>query len=365
MTVPLADLAAQCATLREEIHAAIQSVLDSGRFVLGPLVAEAEESISRYCGALHGVGVNSGTDALLLALVGCGVGPGDEVITTPFTFVATVEAIVHAGATPRFADINLDTFNLCPDAVAAIVGPTTRALMPVDLFGQMADRNAYSALASRHGLTVIYDSAQAIGSMYDGRPVGHFGDAVTLSFFPTKNLGALGDGGMVLTNSDTLTERLRRLRFHGSGGNYCYDAIGYCSRLDALQAAILSVKLRHLDEWTAARRRHAARYLDCLADCGCSLPAEAEHVFHTYHQFTIRHPERDRLREHLGKAGIQSGVYYPSPLHLQSAYRHLGYATGDFPNAERAAREVLSLPVHPELTDEQVEYVCSTLRAFA
>ncbi len=365
MTVPLADLAAQCASIREEIDAAIRSVLDSGRFILGRTVVEAEEAIARYCGARYGVGVNSGTDALLLALAASGIGPGDEVITAPFTFVATVEAIAHVGATPRFADIDIRTFNLRPDKAAVTVGPATRAIMPVDLFGQMADRRGFATIAARHGLTVIYDSAQAIGSLYDGRPVGEFGEAATLSFFPTKNLGALGDGGMALTNSEDLAEKLRRLRFHGSGGDYAYDAIGYCSRLDALQAAVLSVKLRHLDEWTAARRRHAARYQECLADTGCVLPTEPEHVFHTYHQFTIRHPERDRLREHLKQAGIQSGIYYPSPLHLQAAYRHLGYAPGDFPNAERAAREVLSLPVHPELTDEQVEYVCQTLATFA
>jgi len=365
LIVPLADLAAQVASIREEIDAAIRRVLDSGRFVLGPPVAEVEEAVARYCGARYGVGVNSGTDALLLALVAAGIGPGDEVITTPFTFVATVEAIVHAGATPRFADIDPYTLNLCPDKAAGVVGPQTRAMMPVDLFGQMADRDAFQRIAGEHGLNVIYDSAQAIGSLYDGRPVGQFGDAATLSFFPTKNLGAIGDGGMVLTNDEGVAEKLRRLRFHGSGGDYAYDAVGYCSRLDALQAAILSAKLRHLDAWTQARRNHAERYLECLADCGWVLPTAAEGVFHTYHQFTIRHPERDRLREHLRQAGIQSGIYYPSPLHTQAAYRYLGYATGDFPEAERASSEVLSLPVHPELTDEQVTYVCETLRAFA
>jgi dTDP-4-amino-4,6-dideoxygalactose transaminase len=364
LIVPLADLAAQCASIREEIDAAIRSVLDSGRFILGPQVAEVEQAIASHCGARYGVGVNSGTDALLLGLRAVGIGPGDEVITTPFTFVATIEAIAHVGATPVFADIDLRTFNLDPEAAAGKIGARTRAIMPVDLFGQMADRDAFGALARRHGLKLIYDSAQAIGCRYHGRPLGVDGDAVTLSFFPTKNLGALGDGGMVLTNDPDVAERVRRLRFHGSGGDYAYDLIGYCSRLDALQAAVLQVKLRHLDEWNETRRRHAARYRECLAECGCTLPFEAPGMYHTYHQFTIRHPERDRLRQHLTDAGVQSGIYYPSPLHVQPAYSHLGYKQGDFPYAEQAAREVLSLPVHPNLTDEQVEHVCQALRTF-
>ncbi|MBM3496446.1 MAG: transcriptional regulator, partial [Armatimonadetes bacterium] len=230
--------------------------------------------------------------------------------------------------------------------------------------GQMADRRAFGAIAERHGLKVIYDSAQAIGALYDGLPVGRFGDAATLSFFPTKNLGAYGDGGMVLTSSEDASERVRTLRFHGSGGGYSYREVGYCSRLDSLQAAILRVKLRRLDEWTETRRRHAAAYMAGLAGRSAILPCEAPESRHTYHQYTIRHPERDRLRDHLQQAGIQTGVYYPSPLHVERAYRHLGYAEGDFPHAERACREVLSLPVHPDLTEEQIEHVCTTIRAF-
>lgn len=364
MTVALADLVAQYVSIKDEIDTSIRAALESGRFILGPAVADLEQSLSDFCGSQYAVGVNSGTDALLLALAGCGIGPGDEVITTPFTFVATIEAISHVGATPVFADIDPATFNLDPEAAAGKIGPRTRAIMPVDLFGQMADREAFADLAAEHDLILIYDSAQAIGSAFNNKPIGAFGDAATLSFFPTKNLGAYGDGGMVLTNDAACAERVRRLRFHGSGGDYAYDAVGYCSRLDALQAAILSVKLRHLSEWTSARRRHAERYRQCLAETGLTLPVEAPGVFHTYHQFTVRSPERDRLRAFLADAGIQSGIYYPSPLHVQPAYKDLGYAEGDFPEAERACREVLSLPVHPDLTEAQLEHVCATVRRF-
>lgn len=350
--------------MRDEIDAAIRSVLDTGHFILGPVVEALEDEIASFSGARYAIAVNSGTDALLLALAAQGVGPGDEVITTPFTFVATVEAISHLGARPVFADIDPATFNLSPSATEAVVTNRTRAILPVDLFGLPADREAFTAMAERHGYRLVFDSAQAIGASFDGKLLGTWGDAVTLSFFPTKNLGAFGDGGMVLTNSPAIRDAVRRLRFHGSGGGYDYAEIGYCSRLDALQAAILSVKLRRLPTWTAARRSHAAAYLRGLSGIRCILPAADPRAGHVYHQFTIRHPERDRLRTHLAEAGIQSGIYYPSALHLQAAYRHLGYAAGDFPEAERACREVLSLPVHPDLTDEQIEHLCRTIAAF-
>ncbi len=364
MTVPLADLIAQYESIRDEIDAAIREVLLSGHFILGPFVEELEGGIAAFTGSDHAIGVNSGTDALILTLAACGIGPGDEVITPPFTFVATIEAVAHLGATPVFADIDPRTFLMDPAAAAARITSKTRALLPVDLFGQTADRQAYAELAARHGLKLIYDGAQAIGATYSGAPIGAFGDATTLSFFPTKNLGAYGDGGMTLTNDETLRDRVRSLRFHGSGGAYEYSHVGYCSRLDAVQAAVLRVKLRYLPEWNRARRRHAELYATGLAKTRCVLPAEAPAAHHVYHQYTVRHPERDRLRAHLAEADVQSGIYYPSPLHIQKAYAHLGYQPGDFPEAERACREVLSLPVHPGLTDEQIHHVCRTIEEF-
>ncbi len=365
LRVPLADLPSQYQSMKGEIDDAVQRVLSSGSFILGPEVAALEGEMAEATGASFAVGVNSGTDALLLALLACGVVKGDEVVTTPFTFVATIEAIIHAGATPVFADIDPETFNLDPESVARAIGPKTRAIMPVDLFGQMADRTAIGGLAASNGCSVVWDSAQAIGSEYHNQPVGAYGDCATLSFFPTKNLGGCGDGGMVLTRSADIQARLLKLRFHGSGGGYYYDQIGYCSRLDAIQAAILRVKLGHLNQWTESRRRHAATYRSVLQGCSVQLPAETDGAYHTYHQFTIRHPRRDELKSYLKDRGIDSGIYYPAPLHTQSGYAGLGYAVGDFPAAELAAAEVLSLPVHPGLTDEQVNYAAQTVREFA
>jgi dTDP-4-amino-4,6-dideoxygalactose transaminase len=364
LTVGLADLVAQYRTIQAEVDASIHEVLESGRFILGPVVAHLEAEIAAFCGARYGVAVNSGTDALLLALLAHGIGPGDEVITTPFTFVATVEAILHAGATPVFADIDECTFNMSAESAAARVTPRTRALMPVDLFGQMADRPALLDLADRSGLTVIWDGAQAIGARYNGLPLGGYPHSATLSFFPTKNLGAYGDGGLVLTNDEAVRDRVVKYRFHGSGGGYHYAEVGYCSRLDALQAAILRVKLRHLPAWTDARRQHAALYVQALAGSRASLPVEMPGAFHTYHQFTIRHPQRDKLKAFLAARGIDSGVYYDLPLHLQHAYASLGHSRGDFPVSERVADQVLSLPVHPELTAEQVRYVAAAVGEF-
>lgn len=364
MTVPLADLVAQYASISVEIAAAIQSVLEEGRFILGPVVEDLERRVAEFSGAAYAIGVNSGTDAILLALRANGIGPGDEIVTTPFTFVATIEMIAQLGARPVFADIDPDTFHLCPRATDERVSERTRAILPVDLFGQPADRAAFASLAERRSVRLIFDAAQAIGARFEGAPIGATGDAATLSFFPTKNLGAYGDGGMVLTNDAAVRDTVRRLRFHGSGGGYRYAEIGYCSRLDALQAAVLRVKLEHLPAWTDARRRNAEAYRAMLAGTRCVLPFEDPRAFHVYHQFTVRHPERDALRKRLAEAGVQSGIYYPSPLHLQEAYAHLGHRPGDFPEAERACREVLSLPVHPELNAEQIEHTCRTIRAF-
>ncbi|HSV74664.1 MAG TPA: DegT/DnrJ/EryC1/StrS family aminotransferase [Chthonomonadales bacterium] len=365
MRVALADLVQQYESIRVDVDAAIRDVLTSGRFILGPVVSDLEERVAAFCGARYGVAVNSGTDALLLSQVAHGIGAGDEVITSPFTFVATVEAIANVGATPVFADIDPRTFNLCPDSAAARVTERTRAVMPVDLFGQMADRTAFARMADRHGLCMIWDAAQAIGARFEDLPLGAFGDSTTLSFFPTKNLGAYGDGGLVLTDDEGVRDRLVRIRFHGSGGGYHYESVGYCSRLDALQAAVLRVKLGHLSAWNEARRSHAALYGELLKDCGVCLPYSDPRAYHTYHQYTLRHPRRDDLKRALSDHGVDSGVYYPAPLHVQKAYAHLGYREGDFPEAERAAREVLSIPVHPGISEEQISYVAEIIARHA
>jgi dTDP-4-amino-4,6-dideoxygalactose transaminase len=362
--VALADLAQQYHAIEEEVNAAVREVLSSAQFILGPKVRQLEEDIAAFSGARYGVGVNSGTDALLLALVAYGIGPGDEVITSPFTFVATAEAIALTGATPVFADIDPRTFNLDPAAASAAITSRTRAIMPVDLFGQMADRSAFCDLAETHGLKLIWDAAQAIGAEYDGKRLGEFPGAETLSFFPTKNLGGCGDGGMILTNDEELRDRLIQYRFHGSGGGYFYARIGYCSRLDALQAAIIDVKLPHLAEWNDARRRHAAYYRGQLGGSSVTLPYEDPRAHHIYHQFTVRSTRRDALKSHLEANGVSAGIYYPLALHVQEAYSHYGGKAGDFPYAEQATREVLSIPVHPGLTEEQTAYVAQTILNF-
>lgn len=364
MRVGLADLARQYSTMSAEIDAAVKDVLTSARFVLGPVVADLESEIAAMSGAAYGVGVNSGTDALILSLAALGIGPGDEVITSPFTFFATAEAIATVGARPVFADIDPRTFILCPECAAARITPRTRAIMPVDLFGQMADRTAFGALAEAHGLQLIWDSAQAIGCQFDGRPLAAFPGSVTLSFFPTKNLGGAGDGGMVLTSDEATRDRLVRYRFHGSGGGYMYHEIGYCTRLDALQAAILRVKLTRLEGWNEARRRNAARYAERLAGTPITLPYNDPRALPTYHQYTVRHARRDDLKAWLADRGVDTGVYYPLPLHLQEVFAHLGYRPGDLPNAENASQEVLALPVHPDLEPVQVDYVAEAVREF-
>jgi dTDP-4-amino-4,6-dideoxygalactose transaminase len=364
LRVPLAETVKQYHEIQVEVDAAIRDVMESGAFILGPQVEKLEHEIAEFSGARFGVGVNSGTDALLLSLVAQGIGPGDEVITTPFTFVATAEAIVLLGAKPVFVDIDPATYNICPERVAEAVTPRTRALMPVDLYGQMADRSALMGIAEKHGLSIIWDAAQAIGCTYDGKPLGAFPGATTLSFYPTKNLGACGDGGMVLTNDAELRDRLLQYRFHGSGGGYIYSRVGYCSRLDALQAAILRVKLRHLTAWNEARRRNADRYRELLAGAKVTLPCVDPRAHHIYHQFTIRSSRRDALQAHLRENGVAAGVYYPLALHLQQAYASLGYKDGDFPVAERATQEVLSIPVHPELTDDQIDMTADLIRRF-
>lgn len=368
MQVPMADLRAQYLGMKAEIDRAVLEVLESAQFILGDRVARLETRIASYCGAKHAVGVASGTDALLLPLVAMGIGPGDEVITSPFTFVATVEVICLAGATPVFADIQPDTFTLDPASVASKITPRTRAIIPVHLYGQLASMTELRALAERYGLKIVEDAAQAIGAAQQGVRAGAWGDAAGFSFFPTKNLGAAGDGGMVTTDDEELAAKMRELRFHGSGGTYYYRSIGYNSRLDALQAAILDAKMNALEAWNDARRANAAYYREALAGLPLVLPVEVEGNHHIYHQFTVRVPkgevDREALRGHLQARGVGNAVYYPLPIHLQDAYLRWSEGPGSLPESERAAEEVLSLPVYPEMTAEQRAYVADSVRSF-
>ncbi len=364
MRVPMADLKAQYQSMKDEVDSAVSGVMQEAQFILGDNVRALEEEVAEFCGAGFGVGVASGTDALVLALSAVGIDEGDEVITTPFTFVSTVEAVSLLGARPVFVDIDPRTLNIDPAGIENKVTRRTRAILPVHLYGQAADIRAVTEIADRHRLRIVWDGAQAIGAEYNGQPIGCFRDAVALSFFPTKNLGAAGDGGMVLTNDPDLAQRLRCIRFHGSGGTYSYRYVGYCSRLDELQAAILRAKLPHLEQWTEGRRRNAQRYDDLLSDTDLVLPLESPGNKHVYHQYTVRTKRRDELRAHLKSLGIDTGVYYPTPLHIEEAYKYLGYSEGDFPEAERACRDVLSLPICPELTEEQVTHVASSVRSF-
>lgn len=375
MHVPLLDLKQQYAAIRDEVMRATEEVYASQHFILGPKVAALESEIAAYCGSAHAVGVSSGTDALLVALMAHGIGPGDGVLTTPYSFFATAGAIVRLGARPVFADIDPETYNLAPQAARAALeglpaGERRRvaAMVPVHLYGQCADMDPLLALAREHGLAVIEDAAQAIGAEYRRQRAGRLGHCGCFSFFPTKNLGAFGDGGMVVCHDADLAERLRVLRVHGSAPKYYHALVGGNFRLDALQAAILSVKLPHLDAWTRARRENAARYRALFAAAGLEtavgLPAEGPYR-HIYNQFVIRVPgRRDALRDFLQAAGVGSEVYYPVPLHRQGCFAGLDYPAGSLPEAERAAAETLALPIYPELTEAQQAYVVETIGAF-
>jgi dTDP-4-amino-4,6-dideoxygalactose transaminase len=362
------DLGLQFQRIRDEVMQAVTSVLESQHFVLGPEVEQLEAEISDYLGCRHAVACASGTDALILALLAIGVGPGDEVITTPFTFVATASAIVRAGATPVFADIDPSTYNLDPEHLHAFITPRTRAVIPVHLFGLTAEMVPIMEMASRHGIAVIEDAAQAIGASYRGRSAGTIGCMGCFSFFPSKNLGGAGDGGIVTTNDDGHADRLRLLRVHGSRRKYQYEILGMNSRLDALQAAILRVKLRHLNDWTERRRCNAERYARLFAqlkiDSSVVLPVEPEGMQHVYNQFTIRSTERDGLREHLLREGIPTEIYYPHPLHLQPAFAYIHCKEGSLPHAESAARQVVSLPIYPELTEDQQQMIVEAIAGF-
>jgi dTDP-4-amino-4,6-dideoxygalactose transaminase len=352
LAIPVANPKAQVQSIKQELVDAVTQVFDNCQFILGANVKALEQEIPAMCEAKYGIGVNSGTDAIVISLAAAGVGPGDEVITTPYTFVATTEAIIIVGATPVFVDIDPKTFNLDPAKIAAAITDKTKAILPVHLYGQCCAIDEIMQLANEKGLKVVFDGAQAIGSKYKGTAIGKYGDAATLSFFPTKNLGGCGDGGMVLTNDPDVAERARELRVHGMDETYSYRRIGYCSRLDELQAAALMVKLRYIEKWNEARRANAAYYIEMFKDLPLTAPVPLEENYHTYHQFTLRYEKRDQLKAGLAERGVGSAVYYPSPLHLQRAYEYLGYKEGDFPESELAALQVLSLPVYPELSEE-------------
>jgi dTDP-4-amino-4,6-dideoxygalactose transaminase len=372
MNVPLLDLKAQYATIRDEVTRAIAEVMESQHFILGPKVEECERAIAAYSSAAHGVGVASGSDALLVALMVEGIGPGDEVITTPYTFFATAGAIARLGATPVFVDIDRSRYNIDVDQIAAKVTSRTRAIIPVHLYGQMADMDRVMAIADAHKLVVIEDAAQAIGAEYKGRRAGSIGHYGCFSFFPSKNLGAAGDGGLVTTNDAARAESLKVLRAHGAKPKYFHKVIGGNFRLDALQAAVVSAKLPHLDSWTDARQRNAARYDRLFTETGLASDRGESRVGlpkvvadrHIFNQYVIRTSRRDDLQAHLKARGVGTEIYYPVPMHLQECFAYLGHKTGAFPESEAAARETLALPIQPELTEPQAAYVVQCVSEF-
>ncbi|MDD4956534.1 MAG: DegT/DnrJ/EryC1/StrS family aminotransferase [Candidatus Omnitrophica bacterium] len=371
MKVPLLDLKAQYDSIRSEAEEVMRRVVESQYFVLSEEVSSLETEVAAYCGTSLGAGVASGTDALILALKAIGIKPDDIVITTPFTFFATSESISLLGARPLFADIDPETYNIDPASIEDLIENADhhirsriKAIIPVHLYGQCADMDRIMDLASRYGLKVVEDCAQAIGAVYKGRKAGSFGQTGCLSFFPSKNLGAFGDGGMVVSSDMGIIDRIKRLRVHGSNELYVHEEIGYNSRLDSLQAAVLRVKLRKLDEWLEKRRSIAERYNNAFRPLGLVVPKVAEGNIHTYHQYTIALDDRNELLSYLNDKGIAARVYYPVPLHLQPCYRGLGYSIGSLMNSERAAERVLSLPVYAELSNEQIDYIVGTVTEF-
>ena len=362
--IPLLDLKAQYRSIKDEIDAAVLCVLESGDYVLGEKVAAFEARFAAFCGVEHAVGVNSGTSALHLALLAAGVGPGDEVVTVPFTFVATVAAIEYTGARPVFVDIDPRSFTMDVDAVEAVLTPRTKAILPVHLYGQPTDMDSILDLARERGLRVIEDAAQAHLAEYAGRRVGGIGDLGCFSFYPGKNLGACGEGGIVTTRDPSLARIVRMLRDWGAETKYAHVLKGFNYRLETLQAAILDVKLGHLEAWTAARRAHAARYDERLAGAAIWRPEMMPYAHHVYHVYAIRCEQRDNLRRVLWERGIHTGIHYPTPVHLLPAYADLGYSLGAFPHSEQAAREVLSLPIYPDLTDDQCRQVSDAVCEF-
>lgn len=362
--VPFLDLRRHHAPIRDELVAAFEAVLEASAFAGGPFVQQFEKDFAAYCGTRHCVAVGSGTDALWLALLALGVGPGDEVITVPMTFMATAEAITYAGARPVFVDIDRDTYTMDPRLLQQAITSRTRAIIPVHLYGQMADMEPILAIARAHGIPVVEDACQAHGAAYQGRRAGAWGDLGCFSFYPGKNLGALGEGGAVVTNDENLARSVAMLRDHGQARKYYHDRVGWNARMDGLQGAALQIKLKRLEAGNEARRRHATQYRALLADAGgVFLPVERPGSRHVYHLFVVRVPERDRLLRVLGERGVQCGIHYPIPVHLQEAYRDLGWRVGMFPVSEQCAAEVLSLPMFPELTEDQVEFVAQELKS--
>jgi dTDP-4-amino-4,6-dideoxygalactose transaminase len=365
MNIPLLDLKAQYASIKTEVNAAIEAVLESQHFILGPKVDECEKAIAAYSKCSFGIGVSSGSDALLACLMAEKIGPGDEVITTPYTFFATVGAISRLGATPVFVDIDPATYNIDVSQIASKITKKTRAVIPVHLFGQVADMDPVMQLAHEHGLVVIEDAAQAIGAEYKGRRAGSIGHYGCFSFFPSKNLGATGDAGMIVTSDAERAEKLRVLRGHGAKPKYYHRVVGGNFRLDAIHAAVISAKLPHLDSWTAGRQHNAKRYDQLFrdADLPIGLPVVATNR-HIFNQYVIRSTSRDELQAFLKKKGVGSEVYYPVPMHLQDCFAYLGFGSGAFPESEMAAKESLAIPVYPELNDAQARYVVESIAEF-
>ena len=362
--VPYLDLAAQIRSVRPELDAAFARTLDHCSFCLGPDVTQFEQDFARFCGGEHALGFNSGTSALHVALLLLNVGPGDEVITTPFTFVATSWAISYVGAKPVYVDVDAATMNLDPKLIERAITPRTKAIMPVHLYGHPFDVDAILEICRQHKLPLVEDACQAHGAKYKGKTVGTFGEVAGFSFYPGKNLGACGEGGALVTNHAAFAARARSLREHGSTVRYYHDEIGFNYRMEGMQGAVLGVKLKYLDAWTKERRRVAHRYHELLAATPLQLPREADYAASAWHLYVVRHPRRDELKAHLEANGVGCALHYPLPLHLQKCYAALGHQPGDFPVAEQAARECLSLPIYPELTDAQLQRVATVIKKF-
>jgi dTDP-4-amino-4,6-dideoxygalactose transaminase len=363
MNVPFIDLSRQHKPIKGELMQAFERVLDSNKFILSDEVKKFEEEVAAYVGTKYAIGVSNCTNALLLSLRALGVTQGDEVITTPFTFVATAEVIAIIGAKPVFCDIEPDTFNIDPEKIEICLSARTRAIMPVHLYGQPSDMDSIMEIARERQLKVIEDMAQSLGAKYKGKMTGTFGDTACISYYVTKNLSALGDAGMILTDDQELDNRIRAYRVHGASKKYHHDFLGHNDRLDAMQAAFLRIKLKYYDGWNMKRREIASRYDEALKDL-VTIPKIEEGNETIYHQYTIRTDRRDELREFLREKGVGTAIHYPAPLHLQPAFKYLGYKEGDFPEAEKASREVLSLPIHQDLTNEEITYVINTIRTF-
>jgi len=364
MKVPFLDLKAQYLTIKDEIDSALHAVIEKTAFAGGPFVEQFEKEFAEFCNGKHAIGVGSGTEALWLPLLALGIGEGDEVITVPSTFIATAEAISFCGAKPVFVDIDEQTYNMNPDLLEAAITPNTKAIIPVHLFGQMADMNLVAEIARKYNLYVIEDACQAHGAEYKGRRAGSIGDAAAFSFYPGKNLGAYGEGGAIVTNQDDMATTMKMFRDHGQEQKYYHGMVGWNARMDGIQGAVLSTKLAYLNEWNEARRKNARLYAELLSNVdGVVVPREADYAKHVYHIYAIRIQNRDDMIRKLADEGISCGIHYPVPVHLQSAYRELGLHRGSFPVAEKCAEEFVSLPMYPELTEAQIHYVVDTVKA--